>query len=66
MAFLSADGVWMNAGIRRRILIHTYIQHLLQPEAVFLLKMHKKHLVTGLHPGPQGELPALLQTPSWI
>ena len=35
MAFLSADGVWMNAGIRRRILIHTYIQHLLQPEAVF-------------------------------
>ena len=29
----------------------------------FWLKMHKKCLVTGLHPGPQQELTALFQTP---
>jgi len=39
---------------------------LLQPEASFWLKMHKKHLATGLHPGPQGEHRALPRRPSWI
>jgi len=39
---------------------------LLQPEASFWLKMHKKHLATGLHPGPQGEHRALPTRPSWI
>jgi len=38
----------------------TVFGKLLQPEAIFGLKMHKSHFVTGLCMGPQGELTTVL------
>ena len=43
------------------------ISYVVNSELIFLLKMHKKRLVTGFRPGPQGGgLTSLPRLASWI